>query len=125
MKAFIEIELRGDDVRQIIKLYSNVSKELIGFNPFGSFPASGWVAEITCTDPKFKYKRKFLKCKKDYSRANSKGSRGVYAEYILDSGKIYEVKEHKQRYFCKVNNEGNVIKIGEEEVQEWLKNIST
>lgn len=125
MKAFIEIELRGDDVRQFIKLYSNVSKELIGFNAFGNFPASGWVAEITGTDPKFKYQRKFLRCKKDYSRANSKGSRGVYAEYILESGKIYDVKEHNDRYFCKVNKAGTIIRLDEEDVKEWLKNTST
>src|SRR4030042_1894631 len=49
-----------------------------------------WVARITGTDPHFGLARQFVRCTKDYSEANSMGSRGVRGFYVLDSG-IYEV----------------------------------
>jgi hypothetical protein len=124
MKAYLELELRGDGIREMSKLYKYLGNEAapgLGTALF-SFPPSAWVAEITGPDSKYKYQRKFLRLKKDYSRSNSKGSRGVYAEYILDSGRLYEVKDFKNRYFCTVSDDGDIIKLNESEVQEWLKN---
>jgi hypothetical protein len=125
MKAYLEIELIGDNVVQVGRLYKNITDSIIpglGSMTF-DIPPSGWVAEITGYDSVYKYKRSFLRYKKDYSRANSKGSRGVYAEYTLESGKIYDVKNNKQRYFCRVDEDGDIIHIEESEVREWLKNI--
>ncbi len=130
MKAILEIELFGEDTRKMLKLWTSIANDALeglGDMVIGNMPPSGWVAEIIGFDPKYKYARNFLKRKLDYSRANSKGSRGVYAEYILESGKIYEVKEQtswkrSHRYFCTVNQEGDIITIGEGEVQEWLRN---
>jgi hypothetical protein len=126
MKAFLELELRGDHIREYAKMAKYIGNEAapgLGSYLF-NIPLSSWVAEIAGTDPKYKYNRKFLRYNKDYSRSNSKGSRGVYAEYILESGKIYDVKEFKGRYFCTVNNNGDIIKLSESEVREWLKNHS-
>lgn len=130
MKAYLEIELFGEDARQMMRLWEaigNMAFPGLGTATFGGMPPSGWVAEITGFDLKYKYARTFLKHKLDYSRANSKGSRGVYAEYILESEKIYEVKERTSwkkvyRYFCTVNQEGEIVILPESEVQEWLKN---
>lgn len=122
MKAILEIELIGDNTVQEMRMWRRLGDELIpgtGTAIFGGCPPSGWVAEIVNFHEKFKYERKFLKFKKDYSRANSKGSRGVYAEYILEDDKIYDVKNNKQRYFCKVED-WKIVKITEEEVIEWL-----
>lgn len=132
MKAIKEIELFGEDTRALSKFYTGVINDGmpgLGDMVIGSIPPSGWVAEIAGTDPKYKYVRCFLKPKKDYSRANSKGSRGVYAEYVLESGRMYEVKEQVSnkrtiRYFCTVDGDGNVIDIPESEVKEWLKTVS-
>lgn len=132
MKAYLEIELFGENARQMFKLWEtiiNTGAPGLGTITFGGMPSSGWVAEITGFDPKYKYARNFLKRKLDYSRANSKGSRGVYAEYILESGKIYEVKEQTSwkkvyRYFCTVNNDGEIVILNESEVIEWLKSRS-
>lgn len=126
MKAFLKIELVGDDTVQMFKMFRGQLNDVMpgmGNAALGSWPASGWVSEITGTDPKFKYQRQFLRYNKDYSKANSKGSRGVYAHFILESGRIYEVKEYKRRYFCKVSDDGDIIQIDEEEVRQWLKNI--
>jgi hypothetical protein len=129
MKNIIEIELFGDNVNQMIKLYRGISEDILpGFwdATIGTIPQSGWVAEITGFDSIYKYARKFLKCKKDYSRSNKKGSRGVFIEYILESGHIYEVKKkpswnRTERYFCIVSDEGDIIKISEDEVVAKLK----
>jgi len=93
------------------------------------YPSSSWVAEITGLDEKYKYKRKFLPAKKDYRDANKNASEGVTAEYILASGHIYEVKHsitryQAERYFCTVSDNGEILKLTEQEVIDWLKNIS-
>lgn len=124
MKIFIELELRGDDVGQLGKMYASIGNDItpgLGTSIF-SIPPSAWIAEITGTDPKYKFKREFLRYKKDYSRANSVGSRGVYANYILESGKIYDIKEHKDRFYCTVTDNGNIVRLSESEVIECLKN---
>jgi hypothetical protein len=124
MKIYFELELRGDDVRQLGKMYSYLGNEVmpgLGTALF-KIPPSAWVAEITGLDHKYKYKRNFLPYKKDYSRSNSVGSRGVYAVYILETGKIYEIKDHKDRYYCTVTDNGNIVRLSEDEVREWLKN---
>lgn len=124
MKAYLEIELIGDNMVQTFRSLCKFTNGLapgLGSATFGDYPPSGWVAEITGFDARYRYQRKFLGYKKDYSRANSKGSRYVYAEYILESDKIYEVKDDRRRYFCKVNCMGDIEKLEEEEVQEWLR----
>ena len=90
-------------------------------------PNKYWVAQITGFCSKFKYKREFLPFKKDYSKSNSTGTRGVYAYYILKEGCLYEVSEptswnNINRYFCKIEN-GELVKLSKGEVDEWLKSI--
>lgn len=128
MKAVLEIELRGDNSVQLWKLFRmqlNDALPAMGDVALGSMPPAGWVAEIIGIDKKYKYARKFLRYKKDYSRSNSVGSRGVFAEYILESGKLYDVKEWDKRYFCTVDsNTGAIVKIKDGEVNSWIKSAS-
>lgn len=112
MKGLLILELFGEDTRQIEKLYRGMFET--GGGDFGRAyfdkhigvpPRSSWVAEITGPDEKYGLSRVFLKAKTDYSKSNSKGSRGILVEYILSQGKIYEVKEQitwgrSERYFC-------------------------
>lgn len=130
MKASLKIECIGDNNDQMLKFWKGVTAEICGNDlaeaTFGSFKASYFVAEITGFHPKFKYDRNFLRCKKDYKHANSKGSRGVYAFYILESGKIYDVLEpyswkNSHRYFCTVTEEGSIEILTKEEVDICLK----
>jgi hypothetical protein len=126
VKAILQVELRNDNTVQLFKLWTGCINECLpgmGSAAFGRWPASGWCAEITGTDPKWKYKREFCRFKKDYSRANSKGSRGVYAIYCLDGGKYYEVKDGSRRYFAQVHD-WKVVEVDKEEVDEWLKSRS-
>jgi hypothetical protein len=131
MKTSLKIECIGDNYDQIIKFWKNVTADVCGNNlaasTFSTFKASYFVAEITGFHAKFKYERKFIQCKKDYRNSNSKGSRGVYAFYILESGKIYDVLEpyswkNSHRYFCTVDNKGDIEILTKEEVDQCLKN---
>lgn len=127
MKASLKIEAIGDDVNQICKLYTRMANDALpglGDMTFGGAPFRYWVAEITGYDPKYKYARTFLKPKKDYSQANSKGSRGVFLYFLLESGKIYEAKTSKRRYFCIVDEDGNIVEVEKEYVDQWLNDHS-
>lgn len=126
MKGILILELFGEDTRQLCKIYRGIFE--VGGGDFGRMyfdkhigtpPRSSWVAEITGPDEKYGLARDFLRCKMDYSQANSKGSRGIFAEYILSQGKVYEVKSQESRgrsvrYFCTVGPEGDIIKLDEE-----------
>lgn len=51
----------------------------------------------------------------DYSKANSKGSRGVRIYYTLESGRRYRVRapqswKSTEEYICYVTEEGNIIR---------------
>lgn len=132
MKAQISLELFGENIRSLMKAHSGIANFIIpglGDVTFGeSQPPSSWCAEIVGPCERYKFKRIFLKAKKDYSKANSKGSRGVFAIYILESGKYYDIKEkvsnrRSVRYFAKVDYmSGDVLRVEEREVLEWLKN---
>jgi len=94
----------------------------------GGIPPSAWVAEIAGKSDRYGYERQFLKCKKDYSKSNSTGTRGVYVFYILQSGHCYEVKcriswKRGDRYFCRIEGT-ELIRMSKEEVDQWLKDHS-
>jgi hypothetical protein len=106
MKVMLKLELRDDSVLSLMRFYTQFFNDIssnLGRDLIGPIPRT-WVAEITGRDPKYRYARNFLPFKKDYSLSNSKGTRGIYAIYILDGGKFYEVKYWKERYFCTVTD---------------------
>lgn len=130
MKARLALELFGEDVRSefagMRKIFQAGKAGRQFDRVIGTLPPSCWVAEITDADPLYKYERQFLPRKLDYTHANSVGSRGVIAEYILESGKIYEVKEQiswsrTRRYFCAVSDDGDIVEVPEEYVREYLE----
>lgn len=128
MKAYLEIEKIGDNVSGEMKLWRTIIDEMVpglGTVTIGPDPFSKWVARITGFDPVYKYKREFMRYKKDYARSNSKGSRGVYQCYLLDSGYVYEVKGRKgRRWFCAVTEDGDIIEVDKEYVNQWIKDHS-
>jgi len=129
MLTQIKLEAIGSDLNETLKFYTNMYNEILpglGYAAIGSVPKRYWCAEITGFDAVYKYSRFFLKGKFDYTHSNSKGSRGVYVFFLLNENKIYEVSEPKSwkntdRYFCKINNCGDVIKLSKQEVDKWLK----
>jgi len=129
MLAQFKMELIGSDSYSMFRAMKKIMENIMP-GSFGKIPTPYFVAKIIGFDKKYKFKRLFLRGKKDYSKSNNRGSRGIYAYFELESGKIYDVKEKVSwkrtlRYFIEVDNEGNIKKISEDEVKEWLtKNIS-
>jgi hypothetical protein len=67
-----------------------------------------WVARINGLDEEGRFVRDFIKPLKDYANANSVGSRGIYHNYLLDSGlfEIYSPRtwNRDDRYFALIEN---------------------
>lgn len=127
----LELEAIGDNLRQL-------GRQLDSFNPvaagvidrlrgkmwcFALSPATPWVAKITGRCERYGLAREFLSPKRDYTHANSTGSRGVMLCYLLDDG-IYEVFQltswnGRSRYFILIY-ESERYKISREDVDRWL-----
>jgi hypothetical protein len=105
MKAILKLERIGE--------IPSASRRLMGGGP-----PMPWVAEITGDHPRFGLQREFLRFDKDFEEANSQGSRGVHAVYILESGHAYEVFKRTSwkgslRYFVTVSEAGEIIELAD------------
>jgi len=103
---------------------ANIKIEAIGFNsanlnrllpPGMKIPQRYWVAEILGISHKYRFRRKFINGRVDYKDSNSKASRGVFLNYILEPGRIYEVSKPTswkctERFFATVDNSGAINK---------------
>lgn len=93
------------------------------FRSMGYKPRA-WVAQVMGRDGRGRWTRAFLDGARDYSSANSIGSRGVTINFTLEEGPIYEVSAPKtwrstDRYFCRVI-EGTIQRMEESEVRQCL-----
>lgn len=84
-----------------------------------------WVAEVTGKDATYGYARTFVRGRTDYSRANSKQTRGVFTAYDLEPGRLYEVKSPEswsttKRYFAVVGESGEVETVPMDYVDEQI-----
>jgi len=134
MKAPLALEAIGDDSRQHLTLlghiadaaYAGLGDAVIGRPP----PQRQWCAEIAGRSRAGRYVMSFLRGKKDYRGANSKGSRGVMVWYTLDEGKIYAVSSPEswrrdRRYFARVCPDGTIEEVTREDVDLWLAQRAT
>lgn len=132
MKAVLVLERIGDDffayekaVKQgKIERSASLDRKYLRYLLGDRKPI--WVARITGTDPKFGFKREFQHGTRDYSSANSTGSRGIFEYFALDPG-IYEVHERRtwrstRRYFCRVIGT-ELQEIDKDEVERCLNAI--
>jgi len=72
-----------------------------------------------------------LECKRmqgfrDYTYANSVGSRGIHIVYILSSGNLYFVSsplswKKIDQYYCRIKD-GQIVRMNIHQVLAWLKN---
>jgi hypothetical protein len=123
VKAQIKIEAMYDNVVQEMKAWTtlaNAASPGLGDRTFGKPFTGPWCAKITGKDTYYGYKREFVQGKKDYTHANSKGSRGVFVYFLVESGFVYEVKGSRRRYFCAVLENGDIAEISKEDVEEWI-----
>ena len=94
----------------------------LGISEKGVFwmPPPAWCAEILGYGCPFKYKRKFLSKNIDYTLSNSKGSRGIFFVYIVESERLYEAKSHGDRYFFEIDSTTGKNK-RVEDADTWIK----
>lgn len=131
MKATIKLEFIGANSADFMNYLCGQCDRIapgLGEAVIGRTAPGPWVAEITGQYPSGKLKRSFVRSKRDYSRANSKGSRGVYLWFILESDKLYEVHTRiswarSTDYFCAITTSGDVYTLSDEEVSEWLSSL--
>ena len=79
--------------------------------------AKAWVARITQTLNG--RQRQFLQAKFDARQD------GAWMYYTLESGHVYEVNSptgpwHAERYFCRVADDGAIVRIDAQDVVTWL-----
>ena len=131
MKATLALEYIGESQDALLKMYSMIIDQVkpgLGRRVVGNArPRKPWVARIVGRDPKYGWTREFLRANWQRKRANSTHSRGVELWFVLDSGNVYEVKSptswrSSDRYFCIVNGEGDIQRIAESVIEQWLKN---
>jgi len=129
MRAVLRLELIGDNLytyRQFIQ-ERNERYERDILKGMAHPRLKPWVARILGPDPKYGLKREFIYGQRDYTFANSVGSRGIYEYFALTPG-VYEVNERltwkkARRYFIRV--EGTEIsEINKDEVLECLKSAT-
>lgn len=124
MKATLKLEAIGDNTSRAIAGW----KRLLGDELMGDIKIDRpWVAKLTGLFASGKFQHDFLRGNKDYTEANSKGSRGIYFWFTLESGNYYEVNDlqtwkRTERYFCKVNESGEILLVDEREIQVHFEN---
>lgn len=122
--AVIKLELIGDNFFAYQRQAKERHRPTERYSEYlGKDKSRPWVAHLIGLDTQYGFKREFLKGQKDYSQANSVGSRGVYLYFPLKDG-IYEVNERltwkrARRYFIRVQN-AQIVEIGRDEVLECL-----
>lgn len=123
MRTTLKLECIGDNH---VQEWRNACRFMGGILNGGSMrggPPRPWVAKITMDGDQIK--RTFLRGQKDYSEANSVGSRGVYLYFHLEMG-LYDVFsletwKRSRRYFLKVEESGETKELEKEEAITWAR----
>lgn len=130
MKAVLELEAIADDLYELQRMmrsgkvrssYLSPSLEL-DLLRYGNKSLKPWVAKVTISAGRLE--REFVRYQmKDYFRANSTGSRGVYLYYVLSDG-LYEVNERvskvrARRHFIYVKGD-KIMDVATDEVLRWV-----
>ena len=124
MRAILKLEQIGDDYFYAKRHNSwSFDKQLRYIRRLGVDKSPSWAARIIGVDSSSKLQREFLRGQRDYTEANSEGSRGIFTYYPLTDG-IYEVNSRYhwrkiRHYFCKVIGT-EIIEISKDEVIECL-----
>lgn len=114
----VEMDVVPDARPHPVGFMARWSKEKIG-------SGQPWLAEVTGRCPDFGYRREFVPADRDYAKANSKGTRGVWFWWTLRVNRVYEAGyplSHSKdaRVFLRATPDGDVVEISKEEVESWL-----
>ena len=87
-----------------------------------------WVARLTGLDSTYGFAREFLRPVYDYTHATRKG-KNTMVYYHMAPG-VYELYypvswRHEERYFARVDEQGEIHRIERDEVIAWLPNATS
>ena len=124
MKATLGLEFIGANTYDYVRGAERMM-ELAGvkLHPEDRVRGGPWVAELY-RDDTGQVRPRFLAGRRDYSKANSKGSRGVMVWFVLEQNKLYWIQEPRSwhntvRYHAAITAQGDVRKLSKEEAEEW------
>lgn len=130
MKATLKLEYIGEAQDARLAVYHGITREALGKDVADALIGRArmrmpWVAEILGKQDKFGLARAFIHANWQRKRANGQHSRGVELWFILESGRLYEVKSpvswrKSDRYFCAVTDDGDIKRLSKEDVEQWL-----
>lgn len=132
MKASLRLEFLGsndfDAIRGAGRMVNAIAPGL-GEAFIGDIPRGPYVAEITWNAELMSFARRYLPSQRDYSKSNSKGSRGVMLCFIIESDRLYEVHSriswrNSETYYAAVAEDGSIYRLKENEAQQWLNALS-
>lgn len=128
MRAVVRLELIADDYFYHVKHGTkSLDWQVRYMRRLGHDHSPSWLALLTGVR-----NGDFLRCwpegTRDYSAANSVGSRGIYVYYVLRDG-IYEVNDRYEfdrvrHYFIRVE-QGQIHRISREQAITWLTNTTS
>ena len=125
MKAALSLEFIGANTHDYLRGAERLM-ELAGvkLHPEDRVRGGPWVAALR-RDAGGAIRLDFLAGKRDYSKANSKGSRGVYVHYVLEQDRLYWVQSPKSwkstiRYYAAVTAAGGIRTLTADEAKEWI-----
>lgn len=127
MRAHLKLECIGLNTRQQLQHFDRIC-QTVGF-PQEELPRfAPWVAEARIGQDGGIYFH-YLYGKRDYSQANSKGSRFVYENYILEEDRLYRVCDRTswkstREYWVAVTPDGGLYELSDAEAAEWLSSMT-
>lgn len=115
MKATVSSEWVGKDLDD---LASQIGERAI---------RKPWCAKVSLN--RLGFSREFIKGKIDYTKSNSKQSRGVMVWFVLQHGYVYELKRNlswksSKRIFMRVLENGAIEEGSKQDAEKWLSNPS-
>lgn len=129
MKASLALEFIGaataDMLRQFERLESKYGFGWDDDKPTHPFDRRGPCVLRMCRNEDGDVWGEQIWGKRDYSKANSKGTRGVYLHYILHENELYWIKSPQSWrstsiYFAAVTPTGDIRRLTDKEAEEWL-----
>lgn len=123
MKAHLSLEFIGAGNYDKVKYFESRC-DMAGVRHERNIGGNPWVARMY-RDRDGRVRPAFLQGKRDYGSANSKCTRGVMLNFVLEENELYWVHEltswsSHARYHVAVSPDGSVYKLTEKEAQEWL-----
>lgn len=133
MRYVVKLEAIGDNHVSYLRHFLKAKPSLFGRREldairFGTKKHVPWIAKIIGVRPDGFLRREFVDGQRDYSQANSVGSRGIYLYYALRPG-LYEINSPEtwkrvRRYFVRVVDEKTLEEISREELIECFKSVT-